>query len=329
MANNSGVGVGTFENNKQTVFTRLLSIGLALTCLILITTFYVGSHTNISYIEFQKIKLGNVAIHSELLSPRVLCLIVTAPKYFLDRVKAVNATWGPRCDRYFFITEYIPQNMTLQQINFAQQIPIAPIQNITPGYDHLTQKTTLAFLFAYEKYFNDFDWFVKADDDTYLIVENLKAFLSDKNPSEPVTFGYNYKVHVRRGMHAGGASYALSRESLRRFDEAHKDPNSTCLKDGGAEDIEIARCLRTKDVYPGQSLDKQNRELFHPLNYTAHFSGNINTTFGEMTEHPLQSGDNCCGDQTISFHYVDPDQIYLMDFCLYKLRSRDVPQRQK
>ncbi|CAF4429573.1 unnamed protein product, partial [Adineta steineri] len=119
------------------------------------------------------------------------------PKYFLDRVKAVNATWGPRCNRYFFITEYIPQNMTLQQINFAQQIPIAPIQNITPGYYHLTQKITLAFLFAYEKYFNDFDWFVKADDDTYLIVENLKAFLSDKNPSEPVTFGYNYKVIIR------------------------------------------------------------------------------------------------------------------------------------
>ncbi|CAF4258551.1 unnamed protein product [Adineta steineri] len=269
--------------------TRLVSVGLTLTCLILITTFYVGSHTNISYIEFQNIKLGNVAIHPELLSPRILCLIMTTPKYFLDRVKAVNATWGPRCDRYFFITEYIPQNMTLEQINFAQQIPIAPIQNITPGYAHLTQKSTLAFLFAYEKYFNDFDWFVKADDDTYLIVENLKAFLSQQNPTEPVTFGYNYKVHAQRGMHAGGASYVLSRESLRRFYEAHKDPNSTCRADGGAEDIEIAKCLRTKGVYPGQSLDKQNRELFHPLKYIDHFFGDIVTSFKEMTEHPLQS----------------------------------------
>jgi glycoprotein-N-acetylgalactosamine 3-beta-galactosyltransferase len=84
--------------------------------------------------------------------------------------------------------------MTPEQINFAQQIPIAPIKNIKAGYDHLTQKSTLAFLFAYENYFNDFDWFIKADDDTYLIIENLKAFLSEQNSSEPVTFGYNFKV---------------------------------------------------------------------------------------------------------------------------------------
>ncbi|CAF1103691.1 unnamed protein product [Adineta steineri] len=308
---------------------RSVSTGLALTCLILITTFYVAFHTNESYIESKTNQLDNVTIHPELLSPRVLCLILTTPKYFLDRVKAVNDTWGPRCDRYLFVTDYTPQTMTPEQINFTQQIPIAPIQNITPGYDHLTQKTTLAFLFAYEKYFNDFDWFVKADDDTYLIVENLKAFLSQQNASEPVTFGYNFKVIVPKGYHSGGASYVLSRESLRRFYEAHKDPTSTCLKDGGNEDIEIARCLRTKDVYPGQSLDKQNRELFHTLSYTDHFRGNFPDWLKKYAENPLQTGDNCCSDQTISFHYIDPDKIYLMDFLLYKTRSRNVSQRKK
>ena len=84
--------------------------------------------------------------------------------------------------------------MTPEQINFTKQIPIAPIKEITTGYDHLTQKSTLAFLFAYENYLNDFDWFIKADDDTYLIIENLKMFLSEQNSSEPVTFGYNFKV---------------------------------------------------------------------------------------------------------------------------------------
>jgi glycoprotein-N-acetylgalactosamine 3-beta-galactosyltransferase len=123
-------------------------------------------------------------------------LILTSPQYFLTRTKAVNATWGPRCDRYFFITEYPGNNMTSEQINFAKQIPIASIKNIRAGYDHLTQKSTLAFLFAHEKYFNDFDWFVKADDDTYLIVENLKSFLSEKNSAEPFTFGYDFKVNI-------------------------------------------------------------------------------------------------------------------------------------
>ncbi|CAF4004772.1 unnamed protein product, partial [Adineta steineri] len=268
---------------------RSASIGLVLTSLILVTIFYVGSHTNAPYIEFQKNKLGNIRIHRELLSPRVLCLILTTPKYFLDRVKAVNDTWGPRCDHYLFVTDHTPETMTSEQINFTRQIPIAPIQNIVPGYDHLTQKSTLALLFAYKKYFNDFDWFVKADDDTYLIVENLKAFLSQQNASKPVTFGYNFKVNVPEGYHSGGASYVLSRESLRRFYQAHRDSKSTCRKDGGSEDVEIAKCLRSKGVYPGKSLDKQNRELFHPLPYISHFRGQFPDWLHKYAENPLQT----------------------------------------
>ena len=127
-------------------------------------------------------------------SARICCLILTSPKSFLTRAKAVNATWGPRCDQYYFITEVLNASLTAEQVNISKQLPIAPIKNIAHGYDHLTQKSTLAFLFAYEQHFNDFDWFVKADDDTFLIVDHLRAFLSEQNSSEPVTFGYNFKV---------------------------------------------------------------------------------------------------------------------------------------
>ncbi|CAF2064629.1 unnamed protein product [Rotaria magnacalcarata] len=253
---------------------------------------------------------------------RVLCLILTAPKSILTRAKAVHQTWAPQCDQYFFITEYPRETMTPEQIQFAEQIPIAPIENITAGYDHLTQKSTLAFLFAYEYYFDDFDWFVKADDDTFLFVDHLKTFLSEQNASEPVTFGYNFKLHVPKGYHSGGASYVLSRESLRRFYVAHQDPGTKCRKDGGSEDVEIARCLRTKDVYPGKSLDKQNRELFHPLPFADHFLGSFPGWLAQYAENPLQSSYNCCSDQTISFHYVRPEMQYLMHFLLYKTKSK-------
>jgi hypothetical protein len=168
--------------------------GIALTSVIFITTVYIDFATNHSFTDILKFGLYHNERHNYRPSPRVLCLIITLPKYFLTRAKAVHETWAPRCDRYFFITEYPQNNMTSEQFSITKQIPIAPIKNIIPGYDHLTQKSTLAFLFAYENYFNDFDWFVKADDDTYLIVEHLKAFLSEQNSSEPVTFGYNLKV---------------------------------------------------------------------------------------------------------------------------------------
>ena len=127
-------------------------------------------------------------------SPRICCLIVTAPQYLPTRAKAVNDTWGPRCDRYFFISELPRGNMTREQLQIADRLPIAPIPNITSGYGHLTQKSTLALLFVYEHHRNACDWFVKADDDTYLIVDHLKTFLSKQNTSEPVTYGYNFKV---------------------------------------------------------------------------------------------------------------------------------------
>jgi hypothetical protein len=185
-----------YEISSLNNMKRFISIGIILAGIILITILYISSSTNNYSFNLLKIQFHRSDKNNDTPSTRVLCLILTAPVNFLSRTKAVNETWAPRCDRYFFITELISESLTPEQREFIKQIPIAPIKNITAGYNHLTQKTTLAFLFAYENYFDDFDWFVKADDDTYLIVDYLKAFLSEQNSSEPVTFGYNFKVRI-------------------------------------------------------------------------------------------------------------------------------------
>ncbi len=39
----------------------------------------------------------------------------------------------------------------------------------------------------------------------YIIVENLRYFLSAFNTSEPMWFGHKYKTNVTAGFHSGGA----------------------------------------------------------------------------------------------------------------------------
>jgi hypothetical protein len=179
-------------NNKR----RSLSICIGFTGVLLITILYVNSPSNnypinsIKYPFYYPENLTNAS------SPRILCLILTSPKNFLTRTKAINDTWAPRCTRYYFVTEHDPKILKPEELTFIQQVPLAPIKNISAGYEHLTQKSTLAFLFAYEKHFKDFEWFIKADDDTYLFVDHLKTFLREQNSTEPVTFGYNFKVVI-------------------------------------------------------------------------------------------------------------------------------------
>ncbi len=82
----------------------------------------------------------------------------------------------------------------------------------------------------------------------------------------------------------------LSQESLRRFYQAHQTPNTTCRKDGGSEDVEIAACLRTRGVYPGKSIDKYNRETFHPLPFIDQFRSKSQPDWlVEYAENPLQT----------------------------------------
>ena len=78
---------------------------------------------------------------------------------------------------------------------------------------------------------------VQVDDDSYVILENLRYFLSHYDTSKPLYFGKRFKTWG--DYMAGGPGYVLSRESLKRVVTAFRWKNESCpgANESKAEDV--------------------------------------------------------------------------------------------
>ena len=137
---------------------------------------------------------------------RVLCWVMTTPENHQSKAKHIKATWGRRCNILLFMST--AEDKTLPAIKLSLQ---------HEGRDVLWGKTKQSFQYVYDNFRDQADWFMKADDDTYVIVENLRYMLQPYNSSQPIYFGCKFKPYVKQGYMSGGAGYVLSREALNRF----------------------------------------------------------------------------------------------------------------
>ena len=197
---------------------------------------------------------------------RILCWIMTSPENLDSKARHVKKTWGKRCDVLLFMSSVT--NDKFPTIGF----------DVPEGREHLTAKTMLAFRYVYENYLDEADWFMKADDDTYVIVENLRYFLSDKNTNDPVFFGHHLVNSLKQGFFSGGAGYIISKAALRRFGKA-KTGTKFCRKDGGSEDVEFGKCLEYLGVKAGSSIDAEGKSRFHCFQPLTHLKGNYPTWY--------------------------------------------------
>jgi len=239
---------------------------------------------------------------------RVLVWVMTGPQNLKTRAIHVKNTWGKRANKIMFFSSETNKDFPTVGLNTSE------------GRQHLTAKSMLGFRYVYEHHRNDFDWFMKADDDTYVIMENLRYFLSGKNSSEPVFYGFLMKHVVKQGYYSGGAGYVLSREALSRLITRGKDPK-VCRQDGGDEDMEIGRCLEKLGVKTSDPSDALGRSRFHCFEPEKHLYGNVPWWYPTWDVNKGKIGPDSISNYAISFHYVPGNKMRTLDFFIYHLRQ--------
>ncbi len=110
--------------------------------------------------------------------------VLTQQAYLRTRAKALYDTWGKRADKLvFFVGEDCNISADLSYL------PIVKLEGIPDQvYPPLT-KTFAVMQYMYKYYTNQFNWFMRADDDMYLRVDKLKYLLAQVHPYERVYMG--------------------------------------------------------------------------------------------------------------------------------------------
>ncbi|VDL74541.1 unnamed protein product [Nippostrongylus brasiliensis] len=306
---------------------RRWKVSYAISLFLVLTSFYVlyevQYKTGIELLPFVPIDDSGFEIYNETLTRNIkvsvaartqsrqgsiLCWVMTTAVYHKTRLRAINSTWLRRCDAQHILTnsDRFLDDFTPYHTIFSE---------LPDSYFKLFWKTRLALYYVYTNISSEYDWYYKADDDTYVVMENLRSYLATFDPNEPHYIGFRLKRRMKRhGYNAGGSGYIMSRSAMKVFSEQLFHEKTLCPYHEW-EDFAVARCLASVGIYPKDSRDEKHRQRFLPWKPEEHYNGDLIRPF---LMDPLEHwGSAIFHENLIGMHHLDPSEIRLIDGLLY------------
>ena len=166
---------------------------------------------------------------------------MTSAFRLMSMSRASRATWARRCNEVVYASD--SPNKTF------------PVVVIPKGPD----RTLRALAYAHAHYKNDADWFFKVEDNTFVVVENLRYLLSQYDASQPLLLGNPW--NERRNELDGGPinSGGLSREAMERV--------LNLTSNGECKPRDMVDCNRIAGLTVVDTTDAQGRDLFSTYMY--------------------------------------------------------------
>ncbi|CAL8072247.1 unnamed protein product [Calicophoron daubneyi] len=135
---------------------------------------------------------------------------------------------------------------------------------------------------------SNFDYYYRADDDTYAFVENLFALLKKLNTTEVFMTGYRFTHEPLSNHFDGGAGYVFPREVLKRLVEQSIGRHDKCPSyEDTRDDLFVCACAKAVGVPLVDSLDEGGRPLFYYESVAKYFETSRPSSTEIISDNPF------------------------------------------
>jgi glycoprotein-N-acetylgalactosamine 3-beta-galactosyltransferase len=165
---------------------------------------------------------------------------------------------------------------------------------------------------------SDFDWLLKTNDNTYVVMENLRWLLYQYESEWPLIIGQRY---LSEDYMIG--AYALSQRAFTRLIEKALTREEICSESGDDGDKELSKCLQHVNVLQIDALDDEGKGMFFSNSPEAIlFPEKTDENYDKWFWHKLTQGpNNCCSDRLIAIQNVYNSHLYYMEYFIYKVHA--------